>query len=70
MHNVVYFARIAPDVIFDGKAKTSSSTPRDVDLAIIGGGSGGLALSREAVRLGASVALFDYVTPSPQGTTW
>jgi ribulose 1,5-bisphosphate synthetase/thiazole synthase len=56
--------------IFDGTVKTSSTTPRRVDLAIIGGGSGGLALSREAKRLGADVALFDYVSPSPYGTTW
>ncbi|OQV24166.1 Thioredoxin reductase 3 [Hypsibius exemplaris] len=42
----------------------------DYDLVIIGGGSGGLATSKEAARLGAKVAVFDYVAPSPLGTTW
>ncbi|XP_053972105.1 thioredoxin reductase 2, mitochondrial isoform X2 [Hylaeus volcanicus] len=40
------------------------------DLLVIGGGSGGLAAAKEAVSLGAKVAVFDYVTPSPRGTTW
>lgn len=40
------------------------------DLVVIGGGSGGLAAAKEAVELGAKVAVFDYVTPSPQGTKW
>ncbi|XP_037070090.1 thioredoxin reductase 1, cytoplasmic-like [Pollicipes pollicipes] len=42
----------------------------DYDLVVIGGGSGGLACSKEAARLGARVALCDFVKPSPQGTTW
>lgn len=40
------------------------------DLAVIGGGSGGLALSKEATKYGKKVALFDYVQPSPLGSTW
>lgn len=40
------------------------------DLVVIGGGSGGLAAAKEAVELGAKVAVLDYVTPSPRGTTW
>ncbi|XP_011168538.1 thioredoxin reductase 1, mitochondrial isoform X3 [Solenopsis invicta] len=40
------------------------------DLLVIGGGSGGLAAAKEAVGLGAKVAVLDYVTPSPLGTTW
>ncbi|XP_076244467.1 thioredoxin reductase 1 isoform X1 [Calliopsis andreniformis] len=40
------------------------------DLLVIGGGSGGLAAAKEAVNLGAKVAVLDYVTPSPRGTTW
>lgn len=40
------------------------------DLIVLGGGSGGLAAAKEAVNLGAKVAVFDFVTPSPQGTTW
>lgn len=42
----------------------------DYDLVVIGGGSGGLAASKEASARGAKVAVLDYVTPSPQGTTW
>ncbi|KAK8809649.1 hypothetical protein WA158_000592 [Blastocystis sp. Blastoise] len=42
----------------------------DFDLIVIGGGSGGMACSKEAADLGANVALFDYVKPSPQGSVW
>jgi len=43
----------------------------DYDLIVIGGGSGGLAASKEAVNQGASkVAVLDFVKPSPSGTTW
>ena len=42
----------------------------DYDLAVIGGGSGGMAAAKEAARLGAKVVLFDYVKPSPRGTKW
>lgn len=39
----------------------------DYDLVVIGGGSGGLACSKEASKLGAKVAVLDYVQPSPAG---
>ena len=42
----------------------------DYDLVVIGGGSGGLAASKEASRLGARVAVLDYVRPSPAGSRW
>ena len=42
----------------------------DYDLLILGGGSGGLAASKEAARLGARVAVLDYVKPSPAGSKW
>lgn len=43
----------------------------DYDLVVIGGGSGGLAASKEAVKQGAKkVAVLDFVKPSPAGTTW
>uniref|UniRef100_A0A2M4A9Z4 thioredoxin-disulfide reductase (NADPH) n=1 Tax=Anopheles triannulatus TaxID=58253 RepID=A0A2M4A9Z4_9DIPT len=42
----------------------------DYDLVVIGGGSGGLACAKQAVQLGAKVAVLDYVKPSPQGTRW
>ncbi|UYV83730.1 TXNRD1, partial [Cordylochernes scorpioides] len=40
------------------------------DLIVIGGGSGGLAASKEAARLGKKVAVLDFVKPTPLGTTW
>mmetsp|Transcript_1554 Transcript_1554/g.2643 ORF Transcript_1554/g.2643 Transcript_1554/m.2643 type:complete len:641 (-) Transcript_1554:345-2267(-) len=42
----------------------------DYDLVILGGGSGGLAASKEAAKLGAKVAVLDYVKPSPAGSKW
>eukprot|EP00123_Amoebidium_parasiticum_P005705 comp16843_c0_seq1/m.15291 comp16843_c0_seq1/g.15291 ORF comp16843_c0_seq1/g.15291 comp16843_c0_seq1/m.15291 type:complete len:495 (-) comp16843_c0_seq1:298-1782(-) len=42
----------------------------EYDLVVIGGGSGGLATSKEAKLLGKKVAVLDYVVPSPPGTTW
>lgn len=42
----------------------------DYDLVVIGGGSGGMAASKEAADLGAKVACLDFVKASPQGTTW
>lgn len=42
----------------------------EYDLIVIGGGSGGLACAQEAAKLGAHVALCDYVTPTPKGSQW
>ncbi|XP_046655246.1 thioredoxin reductase 1, cytoplasmic-like isoform X2 [Daphnia pulicaria] len=42
----------------------------DYDLVVIGGGSGGLAASKEAAMLGAKVAVCDFVVPTPIGTAW
>jgi thioredoxin/glutathione reductase (selenoprotein) len=42
----------------------------DYDLIVIGGGSGGLAASKQAAELGAKVAVFDFVTPTPTGSKW
>jgi len=42
----------------------------DYDLVVIGGGSGGLACSKEAASLGAKVAVCDFVKPTPLGTSW
>ena len=42
----------------------------EYDLIVIGGGSGGLASSKEAARFGKKVAMFDFVKPTPIGTTW
>ncbi|KAF7661138.1 hypothetical protein LDENG_00268930 [Lucifuga dentata] len=42
----------------------------EYDLIVIGGGSGGLACSKEAALLGKKVMVLDYVVPTPTGTTW
>ncbi|KAJ0398883.1 hypothetical protein P43SY_001327 [Pythium insidiosum] len=47
-----------------------ASKEYDYDLVVIGGGSGGLACSKEAAKHGMKVCVLDYVKPSPQGTTW
>ncbi|KAL5016313.1 hypothetical protein ScPMuIL_005902 [Solemya velum] len=43
---------------------------KDYDLVVVGGGSGGLACSKEASQFGKKVAVLDFVTPSSQGTKW
>ncbi|XP_063165352.1 thioredoxin reductase 1, cytoplasmic-like [Candoia aspera] len=42
----------------------------DYDLIVIGGGSGGLAASKEAAKLGKNVLVLDFVVPTPLGTRW
>ncbi|RMX52297.1 hypothetical protein pdam_00010349 [Pocillopora damicornis] len=42
----------------------------EYDLIVIGGGSGGLACSKEAAKYGKKVAVLDFVSPSPQGSVW
>ncbi|XP_078577808.1 thioredoxin reductase 2, mitochondrial-like [Branchiostoma floridae x Branchiostoma japonicum] len=49
---------------------TSSTVQHDYDLVVVGGGSGGLACSKEAAQLGARVLVLDYVDPSPRGSRW
>ncbi|EGD81586.1 thioredoxin reductase 1 [Salpingoeca rosetta] len=49
---------------------TPATDTFDYDLVVIGGGSGGLACSKRAASHGAKVAVLDFVTPSPHGTTW
>ncbi|PVD33031.1 hypothetical protein C0Q70_08479 [Pomacea canaliculata] len=48
---------------------TGSSSSK-FDLVVIGGGSGGLACSKEAADLGRRVAVLDFVKPSAHGTKW
>jgi hypothetical protein len=40
------------------------------DIAIIGGGTGGLSLALESQKLGLKPIIFDYVEPTPHNTTW
>ncbi|KAL3657303.1 hypothetical protein V7S43_017811 [Phytophthora oleae] len=51
-------------------ATDAEETNYDYDLVVIGGGSGGLACSKEAASFGQKVCVLDYVKPSPQGTSW
>ena len=54
-----------------GHTNTQVDTMKyDYDLVVIGGGSGGLACSKQAAEFGAKVAVFDFVKPTPIGTTW
>ena len=42
----------------------------DYDFFVIGGGSGGLASSKEAASFGKKVGIADFVMPTPIGTKW
>ena len=42
----------------------------EFDVIVIGGGSGGLALSKECSKHGLKTALFDYATPSRAGNSY
>nr|QWA14832.1 thioredoxin reductase [Diaphanosoma celebensis] len=53
-----------------GSAPQEPEVKYDYDLVVIGGGSGGLAASKEAALWGAKVAVCDFVVPTPIGTTW
>eukprot|EP00731_Ephydatia_muelleri_P002661 Em0001g2661a len=60
-------------MIIDGQQARDSfdrNHAYDYDLVVIGGGSGGLACSKEAAEHGARVACLDYIKPTPLGTSW
>uniref|UniRef100_A0A8C9SPX1 thioredoxin-disulfide reductase (NADPH) n=1 Tax=Scleropages formosus TaxID=113540 RepID=A0A8C9SPX1_SCLFO len=52
------------------KLLTGDKEDYEYDLIVIGGGSGGLACSKEAAALGKKAMVLDYVVPTPKGTTW
>lgn len=43
----------------------SDGASYDYDFFVIGGGSGGLAAAKEAIKFGVKVAVADFVKPSP-----
>lgn len=53
-----------------GQSSLPFDEKKEYDLIIIGGGTGGLSCAQEATALGLKVAIFDYVSPSPQGSVW
>ncbi len=55
---------------FRVKAAIGDLSSEQFDVFVIGGGSAGLALSKEAVDLGLRVGVADYVSPTPKGTSW
>ncbi|KAE8297984.1 Thioredoxin reductase 3 [Larimichthys crocea] len=54
----------------DGSLQQLLGEAYDYDLIVIGGGSGGLACSKEAAKLGKKTMVLDYVVPTPKGTSW
>ncbi|MGH0183061.1 UNVERIFIED_CONTAM: hypothetical protein FKN15_027191 [Acipenser sinensis] len=62
--------RLKPAVFFQNAVRRQLSDKHDYDLLVIGGGSGGLACSKEAAQFGKKVAVLDYVESSPKGTKW
>jgi len=54
----------------DDMPELERSHDYNFDLAVLGGGSGGLACAKEAAKHGAKVVVFDLVQPTPQKTTW
>ena len=49
---------------------TTLSPSYDYDFFVIGGGPGGTAASKEASKYNIKVGIADFVTPSPQGSSW
>lgn len=52
------------------KLLDNNTVTYDFDLIVIGGGSGGLACSKEAASLGKKVMVLDFVVPTPLGAAW
>ena len=43
---------------------------KEFDLIIIGGGTAGIVCAKSAAAMEKRVLVFDYVEPTPHGTTW
>jgi len=57
----------------DGRLRallSGDTSTYDYDIFVVGGGSGGLACSKEATKFGAKAAVADFVKPTPIGTKW
>ena len=50
--------------------KLPFKTEKEYDVIVIGGGTGGISCAVEASKLGLNTALFNYVDPSPAGSSW
>ncbi|UKJ89145.2 thioredoxin reductase [Theileria orientalis] len=50
--------------------KRTNRMSEHYDLVVLGAGPGGMAAAKEAASLGKKTLLFDFVKPSPRGTTW
>jgi len=54
-----------PKIAMSMTYKTSS-----FDAVVVGGGSGGLATANRLSQSGHSIAVFDFVPPTPHGNKW
>ena len=72
LKNGPVLATVNSEASYESEAalKKSKSESFEYDLIVVGGGSGGLAASKEAAKFGLKTAVFDYVKPTPIGTTW
>ena len=63
-------SKLAKSKLAQSKLTKSKVGAAHFDLCVIGGGSGGLACSKAAAKLGKKVAVCDFVKPTPLGTSW